>query len=459
MFKWAYKLALLGILISSNAFADSDWSACPSYSADSTISHFNACRSASVSWSAGQVQGSGTTGSTANIKTDSLGELDMADEINPRVRDSELLNITYDTFSGGTLTQGAIVESGCVPATSAGLSSDISACVAYVNGYRVSKSATSQTYTNNMDTYVDLSQSGVYTLSAVASGATQPTVASNSVRLAKVVTSGGAITTVTTLYTSRIPGLIIPANYRDGLYVSRDSATTISIFPGSAEVNNSIIQKTSTSSLSISTAGDWAGGSSLAAADTFGFVGIDASGNLKLHTTAPAFSDYSVSNTAGKKRYSTWSSTVYRILGWFYMSTSTVIDGASNIKEHGLSNTVVSNDTNQSAISSTSYVNIAAAKIYTSGGPVGHYFSISGDAAASFNRFDTSVFNDSSQIVASEKSTNLVGGAGVNSTVTNVYLEGDTANPSQGVKRYYIRCKVNSDSLNRKRSTYFVTEE
>ena len=319
----------------------------------------------------GNVEGSCDGGSTVcNVKADSLFEINFADDANPRLRDSELLNITVDTISSGAVSsQGTVVESGCVQATDSDLTADVSACVAYINGYRVSKSATSQTYANNTTTYLWLSQTGSYTQS------TNPnTSISNSSLLASVVTSAGAITTVNNLFTTRVPGLIIPANYRDGLYVSRDSATTIAVFPGSSEINSSIVTKTSTSTLTLSTAGDWAGGSSLAAANTYGYVGIDTSGNLKLHTTAPTHDNYAVSTTAGKKRYATWSSTVYRILGWFRMNGSSQLDAytVSNIKEGNVPNSIFSIDSSNVTTSSATNVPLPgmSIKFYSSGNPV-----------------------------------------------------------------------------------------
>lgn len=68
--------------------------------------------------------------------------------------------------------------------------------VAYVTGVRVFKSATSKTYTASKDTYVDLNSAGTYTYVAVANGAGAPAITADSLRLAKVVTSGTAVTSV-----------------------------------------------------------------------------------------------------------------------------------------------------------------------------------------------------------------------------------------------------------------------
>ena len=55
------------------------------------------------------------------------------------------------------------VVTGLLPATSANLTSDISAGQAYVIGKRVYNTATAKTYTASKDTYVDVDYNGTYT--------------------------------------------------------------------------------------------------------------------------------------------------------------------------------------------------------------------------------------------------------------------------------------------------------
>jgi hypothetical protein len=88
------------------------------------------------------------------------------------------------------------VVSGLLPATSATLTSDISAGQAYVTGRRIEMLATSHTYSASVDTYVDLDSTGTYLFSEVANGAAAPAQPADSNRLAKVVTSATAITSV-----------------------------------------------------------------------------------------------------------------------------------------------------------------------------------------------------------------------------------------------------------------------
>ena len=91
------------------------------------------------------------------------------------------------------------VVSGLLPVTSVNLTSNISAGIAYVSGVRVVKAVTSKTYTVNRDTYVDINSVGTYTFTEVSNGATTPSVTSDSIRLAKVVTDTNNITGVTDL--------------------------------------------------------------------------------------------------------------------------------------------------------------------------------------------------------------------------------------------------------------------
>src|SRR3990167_1381568 len=91
------------------------------------------------------------------------------------------------------------VFTGLLPATDTDLTSDVSLGTAYVNGVRVVKAATAQTYSANKFTYVDLSSTGVYTLSAINYGGAVPSIATNSIRLARVSTDGTEIGAVVDL--------------------------------------------------------------------------------------------------------------------------------------------------------------------------------------------------------------------------------------------------------------------
>lgn len=439
-------LFIIGLFISSQAYAGTI--SVNTISNDSVAATFNSNFSTLTNVINGNIEGSGATGVTLNIKADSLGELDMADEINPRVRDSELLSNTVDT----TTSQRAYVYTGLTPAVDvASLTTNVSAGTAYINGYRVNKSATSQTYTASMDTYLDLSQTGVFTQSAVSIGATAPTVAANSARLAKVTTDGTGVTSVTDLANRRIPGLIIPTNYRSGLIISRDSTSGIVVYPGSVEINNAMVAKTTSTTLGLGTAGDWAGGSSLRNTSTYGYVGIDASGNIDMHTTAPTHDNYAVSSTVGTKRYATWSSTVYRILGWFYMNAT----GSGEIEFYSLGNiregeapnagTRSANDQVTYTTTTLAALDSCTLNIYSSGKPVTVSAFVRG-IGSSNNVVQEYCF--SADGVTVDSSTRYANKANSNSDAESLWeqqnINGITLNLPQGTHTIELKAKTAS---------------
>ena len=405
---WAFKkfLPILALLFTTTAHAGTI--AVANFSADSSVTHLNSFKDTVVNVTNGNISGSAGTGATVNILADSVAEADMFDDANPRIRDSYLLGITVDTISGGTASsQGTFVKSGGVPATDNDLTSDVSAIIAFVNGYYISKAATAQTYAAGTTTYLWLTEAGAYVQN------TNPnTNVSNSALLASVVTSGTAITTVTDLANRRLPGLLVSTQFRTGLYVSRDTAAIVTVFPGTIENNSLMLSKTITTSLGLGTAADWAGGSSLRATSTYGYVGMDTSGNLKLHTTAPTHSNYALSVTAGKKRYATWSSTTYRILGWFYMN----VTGSGEINTYELGNIKEADVSNHNSRFSTTSLSTSSTtdfasdtestvRFYSSGGPL------------------TATYNAS------------VGNSGLSYTITTVSIDsvGNAGNWSYGV--------------------------
>ena len=403
----------------------------------------------------GDIDGSTDGGSTtSNLAQDTVFEINMADDANPRLRDSELLSVTTDS----TTAQNTFVYSGGIPADDTDLTSNISACVAYINGYRVSKAATAQTYTASRDNWLDLSQTGVYTVTAVTVGAAEPAVAANSARLAKVTTDGTEITAITDEANRRLPGLVVPSHYRSGLVVSRDSTTTVTVGPGTAEINNTMVSKTSTTTLTISTAGDYASGSSERAADKFGFVLMSAAGALKLDVDdPPSYDNYGVSTTAGKLRYDTYHSTVYRVLGWFYLdgNGSGNVEVASNLKEGDVHNAVQSNDTNSISYNSATYVDIQKARFYCSGGPVQLMAVISGDASGGgvtrwevTHNFDTADLADSAYA------------SGIGNDLYPVHMNNAFLhqNVAQGSHTYKTRSKIPSAAVILRGRRYIIQE-
>lgn len=447
------RLILSAVFFFSVSTAYADVISVPAFSADSGVSHLETFRTTVVNAINGNIEGAGSTGAAKNIKADTVSEIEMYDDANPRIRDGELLGIGSDSVSSGSLVQSSYVYSGGVPADDTDLTSDISAIVVYINGYRITKGATALTYTANRDNYVDISQTGSYTVSPVTIGAAAPSVAANSARLAKVVTDGTEIQTITDLARRSLSGLVVPTNFRDGLVVSKDSTTTIRILPGIAEINGSMVEKTTGTTLTISTAGDWAGGTSLRAANTYGFVGLDSSGNLKLHTTAPAYDNYDLTSTAGKKRYASWSSTTYRQLGWFYMDAAQVIENASNIREAGLSNIIQSNDTAIVSVTGTAYTERQKTNFYSSGGVIRLQGVMSIDVGVTDGL--SIEFGRASAVIPGSGNSSASSNAGNLTGVSSVYLD---LNRPQGTTSYSVYSKLISGTINANRRELVVEE-
>jgi hypothetical protein len=93
-----------------------------------------------------------------------------------------------------------IVE-GMTIATSAGLTSIITAGYAYVDSKRFDITDTEKLFTALKDTYVDIDETGTIIYTEVANGATEPTLTSPNQRIAKVVTDADNITDVEDLRT------------------------------------------------------------------------------------------------------------------------------------------------------------------------------------------------------------------------------------------------------------------
>ena len=147
---------------------------------------------------------------------------------------------------------GDFVASGLLPAAPnpVSLSATTPAGVAYILGARVAPVATAKAYTASKDTYVDLSDKGVYTYTEVANGAAAPAVAASSMRLFKTVTNATEITGVTDLRTLSLtiksPGFLPLPSYtvatlpsaatyaRATIYVSNEAGGAVPAFSDGA---------------------------------------------------------------------------------------------------------------------------------------------------------------------------------------------------------------------------------
>ena len=294
-------------------------------------------------------------GGGVNILPGSITSIDMATSISPVTRWNEAFN--------------DFTVSGMLPVTDSDLTSDISAGVSYVNGLRIENTAQSHTYTASKDTYVYICETGSYDFNEVANGASAPSTDANCLLLAKAVTSGTQITSVSDLRTTSIQITAttsnFPSDFRNQAYMSWDSTTASHIEPGNFSVGTTIYTKTSdTSSKTITTGTNWIEGSapnlSVAAGQLFYAYGYNDAGSTwdyKYASADPAYSDGS-SNTGGTLRYYTTGGTTYRALGWLYATSDTVQQWhIANYPDFGTENTVYRerNDTGSLSVTTPAY--------------------------------------------------------------------------------------------------------
>lgn len=246
---------------------------------------------------------------TDNIQDNTLQDLpvssDFATNSSPRTR----------TLHGAACE---FVFEGLTPATDSDLTSDISTGTAYPQGYYCTKtSATSNTYTAERDTYVDIDQNCDFQFTAVSNGANAPSVATNSIRVAKVITSLTAITTVTDLakrtctqasydqvtngtFQASLDDIFRFGKFRAsqdtalvyGAHVSFDTATQFKVTPGAAFFTQNQQYRGTSTDISVPTTAD------SPSAGTSGGDGSSLSANSKVYVYLAADQqddpDYSV---------------------------------------------------------------------------------------------------------------------------------------------------------------------
>lgn len=194
----------------------------------------------------------GSAQSSGQIKADTVGEENMADDANPRIRTNESGSCPDYVFSG------------MLPVTSSSLVGSIPSGVAYPDGYRIEKTdSTAKTFTANKWTYVYLLTSGSFDYQEQTIGGTEPTQPANSARIARVSTDATTIVAVTDLRkTSCAAGpfsavadttgeatlgdLLMfgspvkntaTTGFIQGLHVSYDTNTTFKVTSGGAYIN------------------------------------------------------------------------------------------------------------------------------------------------------------------------------------------------------------------------------
>ena len=312
------KKLLLGLLLLSTPAYAGTISISPWISGnDVSIAHLESQRTTIQNWANGNVEG-GT-----NIKAGSLVSQDFATSVSlVKYRDEAFNDFTY---------------TGHLPVTDATLTSNISAGTSYVNGVRIETSSQSHTYTASKDTYVYINAGGFFDFQEVANGASAPSTPANDLLLAKVVTSGTAITSVTDLRTTSIQITSNNSNFandfRSGAFVSIDSTTTAHVEPGQVAIGSAYYTNIAdTSTKSVATGTNWIEGSAPNIKNlrfyAYAFNNSGTAFDFKYSSADPVYSDTSL-NTAGTLRYYTTGGTTYRALAWISGDTSSTISGSA----------------------------------------------------------------------------------------------------------------------------------
>lgn len=201
---------------------------------------------------------SGSPQTSGQIKAETIGEENMADDANPRIRTSE----------GASCPD--LVYSGLLPSTTSGtLIGSVPAGVAYPDGYRVEKTgSTAKTFTASKWTYGYILTSGSLSYQEQTIGGTRPSDPANSAPLFRASSDGTQVISVQDLRKTSCaagpfssisdasgqatladifangtpvrkysPSGRTPQGWAQGAIVSWDSATTFKVTPGSLYIN------------------------------------------------------------------------------------------------------------------------------------------------------------------------------------------------------------------------------
>ena len=300
---------------------------------------------------------------STNIADKSIISKDLADSVNPVVRQYELL--------------GDFTYTGMLPADTANLTSDISAGTSYVSGNRIVRTAYSKTYTASRDTWVFCQSNGDYLFEVVVNGAAQPSTPSGALLLAKVVTDGTQITGVTDYRQVTPPNIHIYSDYRQGCIVSFDTVATVSVGPGEIEFGTASGAGKRRNTLGFQL--DWNDlDTGSEAASTYYYVWAYPDPN----TTNRFLGKISISSSDAT------GITNERLIGWFWNDESSNIsyDCVGNYKGDGsgVPNIVYRAAYDDITTTSTSIIDVPGlqAKFYSSGRPVKFSYSLETDQSA-----------------------------------------------------------------------------
>jgi hypothetical protein len=141
------------------------------------------------------------------LGTDSNIDMNLVPKGSGKIRDNGSALIDFRSSFAN------YVMSGAVWTQNSGLVGSMTAGVLWINGIEYSQALVSNhTFGTSVDTYIDYTVGTGITYTAVANGASSGfTLAANSIRLAKVVTNGSAITSVTQFGSDTVGNIYTPA--------------------------------------------------------------------------------------------------------------------------------------------------------------------------------------------------------------------------------------------------------
>lgn len=263
-----------------------------------------------------------------NIQVTTITADSMVNNANPEIRWGEAFN--------------EFVYTGLLPATGTRAAAVITAGTAYIKNdttnrmTRIVKDATtpgSTNYPTTKDIYVDLSTVGAYTYQPVTCGNPAPSIATNSIRLAKVVTNATDVTSVTDL---RVMGVQLSTSedfYLKGMKLYPSTLTAISADAGVVYNGTTRIAKTSATILTLSTAADWwdGGVDTYAGGAGWVYIGVNSTGSIKfIGANAPNRHDTS-GNTIGTLYYWYDGSAYWRVIGNGWVTITNQFSGVNLI--------------------------------------------------------------------------------------------------------------------------------
>ena len=138
------------------------------------------------------------------------------------------------------------------------------------------------------------------------------------------------------------------------------------------------------------------------------------------------------------------------------MDGSQNVENASNVKEHGLSNTVSSQDSSQGSLSAATFTTVQRVNFYNSGGPIVVAGTISADSSAGgYTVFPARLVRDSTT-VAGCGSISETSAAGLGSGLSFTCLE---TNRPQGTVTYNTQARVDGNTALMKSRNLVIAEQ